>query len=56
MKKNKTAFTATVELPAGKEYEYRFLIDNQTWENDWDAEKYNPTPYGVENSVVCCMN
>ncbi len=47
-----TAFEADVELPAGKRYEFRYLIDNAIWENDWEADGYVPTPFGVNNSVV----
>ena len=47
-----TQFEADVELPAGQHYEFRYLIDNAIWENDWDADAYVPTPFGVDNSVV----
>jgi hypothetical protein len=46
-------FTATLELDAGKEYRFRYLIDGQRWENDWHADKYVKSPYDVEDSVVC---
>jgi hypothetical protein len=46
-------FTLTVELDAGKEYRFRYLIDGQQWENDWHADKYVRGPYGEEDSVVC---
>jgi hypothetical protein len=46
-------FTVTVELDAGKEYCFRYLIDGQRWENDWNADKYVKSPYGEEDSVVC---
>jgi 1,4-alpha-glucan branching enzyme len=46
-------FTATVEVAAGKEYRFRYLIDGQRWENDWHADKYVKGPYGAEDSVVC---
>lgn len=52
MKAKNGAFSATVELEAGKEYQFRYLIDNKTWENDWEADNYAPTPFGVQNSVV----
>jgi len=52
MKAQKEAFKATIELETGKNYQFRYLIDNTTWENDWDAEGYIQTPYGVDNSVV----
>jgi 1,4-alpha-glucan branching enzyme len=46
-------FAVTVELDAGKEYRFRYLIDGQQWENDWHADKYVKSPYGAEDSVVC---
>ena len=46
-------FTVTLELEAGREYRFRYLIDNHRWENDWCADKYLAGPYGVEDSVVC---
>jgi len=52
MKASKSEFKTVVELEAGREYQFRYLIDNVTWTNDWAADAYLPTPYGVENSVV----
>lgn len=46
------SFKASVELEKGRSYEYRFLINDEKWENDWAAEAYVPTPYGTYNSVV----
>jgi hypothetical protein len=46
-------FAVTVELEAGKEYCFRYLIDGQRWENDWHADRYVRSPYGAEDSVVC---
>lgn len=46
-------FAVTVELDAGQEYSFRYLIDGQRWENDWHADKYVKSPYGAEDSVVC---
>jgi 1,4-alpha-glucan branching enzyme len=57
MKKQKDgAFKASVELETGKEYQFRYLIDGATWTNDWAADKYVPSPFGVENSVVSALN
>ncbi len=47
------SFTATVDLEEGSEYQFRYLIDEMFWENDWDADKYMTSQYGnCENSVV----
>ena len=54
MKKLKTGeFTLTLELKPGNEYQFRYLIDETTWENDWNADKYVKSPFGdSDNSVV----
>ena len=54
MKKLKSgAFTTTLELDPGQEYQFRYLLDKKIWENEIDADKSVPTPYGdSENSVI----
>jgi 1,4-alpha-glucan branching enzyme len=43
----------TLDLECGREYQFRYLLDNTIWENDWDADKYVPSgSYDAENSVV----
>lgn len=57
MKKMKDgSFKATVELETGREYQFRYLIDGEKWENEPEADKFVPTPFGSENSVVVAMN
>lgn len=46
------SFKTTIDLETGKEYQFRYLIDNSTWENDWEADKYVANEYGEDNSVV----
>lgn len=45
-------FTATLELEAGKEYQFRYLIDGSVWKNDAQADSYIANSFGEENSVV----
>lgn len=52
MKLVNAAYTVMIELETGRQYEFRYLIDNYIWENDWEADGYLPTPYGVYNSIV----
>lgn len=56
MKKLKNgAFTQTVDLPAGKEYRFRYLLDDEQWENDWAADRYIPSPLSYDDdSVISC--
>ena len=42
----------TIKLEAGREYQYRYLLNGSTWENDDAADNYVAHPYGGENSVV----
>ncbi len=50
-KKDGSFYTA-VTLETGKSYQFRYLIDGETWENDWQADAYVPNEQGSENSVV----
>lgn len=54
MKKSKNGeYTITLKLAPGKEYEFRYLIDQSKWENDYHADKYVKSPFGdSDNSVV----
>jgi 1,4-alpha-glucan branching enzyme len=46
-------FSISIDLETGREYQFRYLIDDCRWENDWNADKYVATMYGdSENSVV----
>ena len=46
------AFRATLVLPAGRRYRFRYLIDGERWENDWRADDYWPNQFGGDDSVV----
>jgi 1,4-alpha-glucan branching enzyme len=54
MKKLKNgSFTTSVDLPKDSTYAFRYLLDDTTWENDWQADAYVPSPVAFEdNSVV----
>jgi len=53
LKKQKDgSFKASLELAAG-EYQFRYILDDEKWENDWEADKYVPAGVDTaENSVV----
>lgn len=53
MKATKAEYKAMVELTAGQDYEFRYVAADGSWENDWAADDYVPSPYtGIDNSVV----
>jgi hypothetical protein len=45
-------FVATIELPIGREYQFRYLLDNNSWMNDSDADRFVPTPFGDSENCV----
>ncbi len=45
-------FSATVTLPAGKEYRYRYVLDGDRWTNDADADRYEPNDQGTEDGIL----
>jgi len=45
-------FKVTLDLEAGREYQFRYLVDRAEWHNDWEADKYVPNPFSGDNSVV----
>ena len=47
-------FVVTLDLEKGRAYHFRYLIDGTTFENDWGADRYEPNPYGGQDSVVDC--
>ncbi len=54
MKFNKKAkvFKAKVRLPKNDSFEFRYLLNDTEWENDYKADQYLPNGLGTENSVV----
>ena len=47
------SFSVTIDLERNREYQFRYLIDGTQWENDWNADRYTPSPLGgTDNSVV----
>ena len=52
MKKDKdNNFSVQITIPPGI-YRFRYLLDGERWENDWEADSYAPNEYGSEDSVI----
>ena len=54
--KKDNIYRAKVRLPVGQQFHYRYLVNNQEWHNDHDADLYQPNEYGSDNSVVSTAN
>ncbi|MFC1814252.1 isoamylase early set domain-containing protein [Thermodesulfobacteriota bacterium] len=46
------SFSTTVSMPSGQLYRFRYLLDGERWENDWEADAYISNEYGNDDSVV----
>ncbi len=47
------SFSITLELEKNNEYQFRYLLDGETWLNEMDADKQVPTYFqDAENSVL----
>ena len=48
----KAPFKFKTRLPKDSQFQFRYLIDNQIWENDEAADAYWRNDQGSDNSVV----
>ncbi|GAB3038460.1 isoamylase early set domain-containing protein [Bowmanella dokdonensis] len=49
------SFTATLDLPKGQQYQFRYLLDDSAWENDWHADQYVPSPLSMDDNSVIAL-
>jgi hypothetical protein len=45
-------FRAVIELEPGRDYQFRYLLNDSYWCNDWAADKYTANEFGEDNCVV----
>ncbi len=53
--KKDNVFRTKVRLPENRQFHFRYLINNNKWHNDHNADLYLPNTYGTENSVVSTL-
>ena len=46
------SFSVTLSLDTGADYRFRYWVDGERWENDWNADQYVPNEFGTEDSLV----
>lgn len=46
------AHKVTIDLEQDQMYEFRYLVNDEEWYNDWEADEYRRNAFGEENSVV----
>ncbi len=45
-------FKVTVELEPGTKYEFRYLLNDEKWYNEWEADEYILGDFGKDNCVI----
>lgn len=50
-KKNKL-FSKKIRLPKGATFQFRYLINDEIWENDAAADDYVRNSFGSDNSLI----
>jgi 1,4-alpha-glucan branching enzyme len=50
-KKDKV-YRVIVELEPGRKYQFRYLLNDGYWCNDWAADEYTANEFGEDNCVV----
>lgn len=58
MKLNKKAkvFKTKIRLPKNSQFNFRYLLNGNEWENDDQADSYSKNSFGTDNSVVTTKN
>jgi 1,4-alpha-glucan branching enzyme len=46
------SWVVTVTMSPGRTYRFRYLVDDEHWENDWEADDYVDNDFGGQDSVV----
>ena len=44
--------TEPVEFEPGKNHEFRYLLNNEKWYNEWEADEYILGDFGKDNCVI----
>jgi 1,4-alpha-glucan branching enzyme len=52
LRQTESGWMITLELEAGRDYHYRYVLNGHEWCNDWNADRYEPNAQGGDNSVV----
>jgi 1,4-alpha-glucan branching enzyme len=52
LKQTESGWLTTLELDAGRSYQYLYLVNGKEWHNDWQADSYARNRFGGDSSVV----
>ncbi|HSG59924.1 MAG TPA: isoamylase early set domain-containing protein [Pseudomonadales bacterium] len=46
------SYKLKLRLPTDAEFQFKYLLNDAEWENDYAADAYIPNDQGTENSVI----
>jgi len=53
MKKSKNGkFSVSIDLEKGREYQFKYFIDGNTWKDELEADNHVPNEFEGTNSVI----
>ncbi|RNC83659.1 MAG: glycoside hydrolase [Balneola sp.] len=52
LEKKNGYYETELRLKPESEYRFKYLIDGETWENDYEADAYVANEFGTEDSLV----
>ena len=53
LKKRKDgSFSVTISIDVGQDYRFRYLLDDDVWENDTQADNYVQNVFGTQDAIV----
>jgi len=52
MNSGPAGWSCTFTVPIGRRYRFRYLLDGERWENDWEADDYVDNDFGGQDSVI----
>ena len=50
--KDEGGFSISLSLKANQNYQFRYRLDGERWENDANADALVPNPFGSEDSIL----
>jgi len=50
--KKSGSYKVKLRLPSDTEFQFKYLLNDAEWENDYEADFYTANEFGTENSVI----
>jgi len=47
-----TCWSITLDLDPDSSYQFRYLVNNSDWVNEWQADQFTASEWGGDNSII----